>query len=488
MPRHGTESELELTTIERLVALGYAYQHGSELARAPEQVVLLSRLEASLAARYPDLPPAAIAQAAQRFARPEGVDTLRRNLAFHELLRRGIDDLRVEHPPRAAGEPSRVEHRHVYAVDWEHPERNELLVVNQLAIKGRNDRRPDLVVYVNGLPLVVFELKNPWEPEATVEGAWNQIQHYRNDVPQLFDTNGFVVVSDQVNTLHGVWSAGREHYAPWKSIDGEHVEATTTGSMKTLVEGLFRPDRLLAYLRDFLLFEVVADRITKKGAKYHQFFAVRRAVELDESVASEGVVDIFAAAGIERADISILDDDFLQTFKDRPLPDLRVQLLEQLVRRELHRTARQNLVQSRSFQALLEETLRKYHNRLIDAAAVIRAMIEIRRGMEAEGRRAEELGLTGEEAAFYDAIVEHAGGIYQHVFLRDLVHDVVQTVKANLKVDWTEAHREDVKAGVQSAVKRVLIARGVKPGDFGRILPFVMRQAEALYRDWPLVA
>ena len=79
-------------------------------------------------------------------------------------------------------------------------------------------------------------------------------------------------------------------------------------------------------------------------------------------------------------------------------------------------------------------------------------------------------------------------GIYQHAFLRALVHDVVQTIEANLKVDWTEAHREDVKAGVQSAVKRVLIARGVKPADFDRIVPFVMRQAEALYRDWPMVA
>lgn len=82
----------------------------------------------------------------------------------------------------------------------------------------------------------------------------------------------------------------------------------------------------------------------------------------------------------------------------------------------------------------------------------------------------------------------NADGVYEDAFLRALVHDVVQTIKANLKVDWTEAHREDVKAGVQSAVKRTLLARGIKPQDFGRILPFVMRQAEALYRDWPMVA
>jgi type I site-specific restriction-modification system R (restriction) subunit len=677
-------------------------------------VVLPGRLRAFLAKRYPDLPAAALDEATRRFSRPEGVDTLRRNLAFHELLRRGIDDLRVERPAAPGGEPARVEHRHVYAVDWEVPDNNELLVVNQLAIKGQNDRRPDLVVYLNGLPVVVFELKNPWEPEATVEGAWNQVQHYRNDVPQLFETTAFAVVSDQVNTLHGVWTAGFEHYAPWKSIDGEHVEATTTGSMKTLVEGLFRPERLLAYLRDFLVFEVVADRVTKKGAKYHQFFAVQRAVErtlaayrtpteprrrraapggrpsgaVDAaeprrhrrrgapqpvrlrrrlrrlladalphalrlgftgtpiSFAGADTVEVFgdyihtydirqseldgttkpifyeprqvklhlgatdldaalaqvatnadagevertkaewtalakAAGAVDR--VGTLARDLLEHFHNRSeklvgkamvvcmtrencvrlydaLTDLpgcpevkvvmtgdltadpaawskaghittkttreaikermkdvdalsrafllvrhlddcrpyadevaffqmvRKQLLEQLVRRELGRAARQNLVKAKSFQALLEETLRKYHNRLIDAAAVIRELIAIRRGMEAEGKRAADLGLSDEEVAFYDAIVENAAGIYEHAFLRELVHDVVKAIRANLKVDWTEAHREDVRAGVQSAVKRTLVARGIKPQDFGRIVPFVMRQAEALYRDWPLVA
>lgn len=1014
MPRRGTESEFELTTIDRLELLDYEYVHGIELERpGKEEVVLRDRLRGALEERYGDLPADALDEAVRLFSRPEGVDTLRRNKAFQQILRNGVE-LPYER------EDGTRDFRHVYAIDWEKPEKNDFLVVNQLSIQGQNDRRPDLVVYVNGLPLVLFELKSPRDEYVNVDGAFNQVRHYAEDIPQLFDYNALVVLSDQTETLHGVWTAPREHFSPWKSIDGEKVEATTTGSMKTLIEGLFTPERLLSYLRDFIVFDVAGDKITKMGAKYHQFFAVQKAVDrtleayatpderrigviwhttgsgkslsmvflvgilrrqielenptfvvqvdrsdldnqlhdrfvacrslvgtvkqadstddlrsilqteggevvfttiekfrlkkdedgveevehpvlstrrnviviadeahrsqygftggyarylaealpgalrlgftgtpisfsgadtvevfghyihtydirqsqldgatvpiyyearqvklrltqedidaaleeisegadpedvdrkkgrwaalahaagsegrlntlardllehfrsrtetiegkamvvcmtrancvglydaltalpecpevrvvmtgnlaedppewseaghittkrqrnavkqrmldtedpleivivcdmwltgtdipclhtlyvdkpmkghniiqaisrvnrtfrdkphgvvvdyigigdelraatatysqgggkgvvaesvseeakpvffetlhevrgilpqnvddwgnwrqlsridfedrctlvygyltesvgrrehfleaehklskafllvkhrddcrphadevaffqqvrkqlwktkgkrpfrdldhavrdlLDDSIESEGVVDIFAAAGIERADISILDDEFLQTFKDQPQQNLRLKLLEQLVRDELKRRERQNLAQSKSFQELLENTLQKYHNRLIDAAAVIQAMVQIREGLEAQEQRAEELGLEEEEVAFYDAIAKNLGGIYDHAFLRPLVHDVVQAVKSNLKVDWTESHREDVKAGVRFAVKRVLTKNGIEPDDFGKVLPFVMKQAEETWKDWGLAA
>ena len=114
-------------------------------------------------------------------------------------------------------------------------------------------------------------------------------------------------------------------------------------------------------------------------------------------------------------------------------------------------------------------------------------MIEIRQGFDTLDQRAAALGLE-EELAFYDAVVDNLEGIYDHAFLVPLIHDVVQTIKRNLKVEWTEGHREDVKAGVRGAVKRVLIRKGVKPADFDRIVPFVMEQAEAAYREWPLIA
>jgi type I restriction enzyme R subunit len=1016
MPHRGTETEFELTTIERLEQQGYVHRHGEDLERPREEVVLLDSLRESLRRRYPDLPEAAIEEAVRVFSRPDGVDTLRRNLAFHLALARGVE-LAVELPD------GRSEHRHIYAIDWDEPGNNEFLVVNQLSVHGQNDRRPDIVIYVNGLPLALFELKNPYDEHPTVDDALNQIAHYRHDIPQIFEFNAVAVVSDGVTTLHGMWTADAEWFAPWKSIDGFTMEANTTGSMKTLVEGLFQKDRLLAYVRDFIVFETANDRIVKKGAKYHQFFAVRVAAQkaidacqpeadkrigviwhttgsgkslsmlylvallrrepslnnptfviqvdrndlddqlhdqfvaarslvgdvkhaatvddlrtmvqteggeiifttiekfrlkkdanggeeiehpvlstrsniiiiadeahrsqygflkgyarylaealpsarrigftgtpvsfssadtidvfgelihwydikqseedkatvpiyyeprqaklhlgrddidaalqeilqgrpdeeltdverkkgrwaalaaaagakerveevaqdllshfqqrtdtlfgkamvvcmtrencvrlydaltalpgcpdvkivmtgdltkdppewseaghittkaqrdavkqrmidpddplkivivcdmwltgtdipclhtlyidkpmkghnviqaisrvnrvfrdkphglvvdyigigddlreatneytrgrgrgepttdvseqavpvffecleevrrllpegveygawrrlsrieledryamvfgvltddeelrdhflqaelrlsrayllvkhrdecrpcadeiifyqrvrkqivksmtgrrpkrdlekavrdlVDDSVESEGVVDIFRIAGIERADISILDDNFLQTFKDKPLENLRLKLLEKLVRDEIQRRERRNLAQAKSFKELLEKTLQKYHNRLIDAAAVIRAMIQIRNDIDAADQRAAALGLSEEELAFYDAVAENYGDVYGAELLRDVIHDVVQTIKRTIKVDWTEPHREDVKATVRAAVKRVLRTKGVKAEDFDALLSHIMGQAEALYGDWPMAA
>ncbi len=137
---------------------------------------------------------------------------------------------------------------------------------------------------------------------------------------------------------------------------------------------------------------------------------------------------------------------------------------------------------------LLEQTLRNYHNRLIDAAAVIQAMIRIRQDIQADNRRAAELGLNEEELAFYDAVAEKYDDIYGKEFLRALINDVVQSIRRNLKVEWTAPHREDVKAEVRAAVKRVLRQRKVKPEDFDVFLTHIMSQAEALYAEYPIAA
>ncbi len=282
MPSHrGTETDFELTTIERLEGQGYTHLLGLELDRPHDEVVLRDVLRGNLAGRYPTLSVAALDEAVARIARPEGVDTLHRNRAFQRLLTKGLE-LPVEYPD------GRREVVHVWPIDWQRPGATAFHVVNQLPVHGRNDRRPDVLIYVNGLPLALFELKNPWSPAPTVEEAWNQIQHYTHEVPQLFDYNTLCVVSDGVHTHHGMWTAGLEWYAAWKSIDGQAVEPGTTASMKTLVQGLFPPDRLLQYVRDFVLFEVANEKITKKGAKYHQFFAVLVAAERALAAACPG--------------------------------------------------------------------------------------------------------------------------------------------------------------------------------------------------------
>jgi type I restriction enzyme R subunit len=222
----------------------------------------------------------------------------------------------------------------------------------------------------------------------------------------------------------------------------------------------------------------------KKGHELDK--AVRDLV--DDSVESEGVVDIFAAAGLEKADISIIDDRFLMTFKDKPHEDLRLKLLNKLLHDAIHQHQRRNIAKAKSFRQMLEETLRKYHNRLIDAAAVVKAMLEIKKDMDTDQKRAEELHLEDDELAFYDAVAENYATLYDQQC--DLIHDVVVTVKKNLKVDWTEPHREDVKAAVRAAVKRVLRRRGVKEEDFEPFMVRIMEHAEALYGDnyWVMTA
>jgi type I restriction enzyme R subunit len=249
-------------------------------------------------------------------------------------------------------------------------------------------------------------------------------------------------------------------------------------------------DECRAHVDEVIFCQQVRKQIVKALPGRRPDRNVERAVRdlVDASVESDGVVDIFRAAGVELADISILDDRFLQTFKDRPHENLRLKLLEKLVRDELDRRRARNLAKDRSFRELLEKTLQKYHNRLIDAAAVVKAMIEIRRELEADARRAEELGLEPEEVAFYDAVAASRESVYEPGFLRDVVHDVVQTVKARLKVDWTLPHRDAVKAEVRAAVRRVLYRRGVRQEDLEALVDAVMGQAEAMYRDWPRAA
>lgn len=277
MPAIATESNFELATIQRLQRLGYRYQYGSEIDRPLHTVVLAEPLRAYLRRRYPHLPPDAIEHAIQVVSAPEGATLDRRNMAFQEWLRGGYT-LRYE-----IGREQKFEH--LYFLNFEQPELNDFLAVNQFTVQGGtpdapgNTRRADLVVFVNGLPLALFELKNPWDEYADVAGAYNQIGHYTVDIPQLFVHNALCIVSDGTTTLHGMYSAGFEWFAPWRSIDGIHIEPDTTASMKSLIEGLFAKDRFLDYVRNYIVHEVVNEVITKKGAKYHQYFAVRFAVQ-----------------------------------------------------------------------------------------------------------------------------------------------------------------------------------------------------------------
>jgi type I restriction enzyme R subunit len=245
-----------------------------------------------------------------------------------------------------------------------------------------------------------------------------------------------------------------------------------------------------AFADEIIFYQRVRKQIGKAAPGNRKVRQLEEAVRdlVDDSVESSGVVDIFKVAGLPKADISILDDHFLQTFKDRPYENLRLKLLEQLLQDELRQREKNNLAKYRSFREMLEATLQRYHNRLIDAAAVIRVMLKIREEELREQQRASELNLAPEELAFYDAVADNLAKIYDQQFLTGLIHDVVQTVRRNLKVDWTEPHRDAVRAEVRAAVRRVLRTREVRREHFDFLIERIMEQAAALYADWPLAA
>lgn len=211
---------------------------------------------------------------------------------------------------------------------------------------------------------------------------------------------------------------------------------------------------------------------------------------LDESITAQPAVDIFAVAGLDRPDISILDDQFLAGFKQQENQDLQVRLLARLMQDDLEARRRQNVARYRSFKQMLDEAIARYNNGSIQAADVVATMVEMRRKQLEDARRKAELGLNDEELAFYDVVAHGApdGIPTDNEWIAGLVREVVVAVRDNVKVDWTKAHRRDVYASVQSAVSRVLRRRRLKGEQFQFMLKRLMQQAEANYEDWPLAA
>jgi type I restriction enzyme R subunit len=266
-----TESDLEEATIEWFRELGYGYTHGSEIERPLKKVVLEDRFRAFLSNTYPNIPNDKIEETVKEFISNDGIDLDHRNRDFHLKMSKGIDVSWKEKDGTELG-------CHVYPIDYEEIANNEFLVVNQFTIEGKNTRRPDVIIFINGIPIVVIELKDMFNPETTVEDAYNQIQHYKQDIPLLFEYNAITVISDGQESLHGTHSSTREWFTPWKSIDGR-TTIEDGFELYSLIKGLFPKERLLKYLKYFIFHEDHNGTLIKKSAKYHQFFGVGFAVE-----------------------------------------------------------------------------------------------------------------------------------------------------------------------------------------------------------------
>ena len=275
-----TEGIVEEACLGYFAALGYQTLFGPEIG--PEgvaqersdwrDVALVGRLRAAVVKLNPSLPSGAVDEVVARVLRPESQNALAENLRVHKLLTEGV-------PVEYRHESGEIRHALAWLVDFDDPANNDWLAVNQFTVveAGKN-RRPDVVVFVNGLPLGLIELKNPGDENATLKGAWNQIQTYRKDIPSIFTPNVVCVASDGLGAVMGSFSGGFEHYAPWKTIDGRKV-VTDKPQLEVMIRGVFEPARFLDLLRFFVVHSEEPDGLVKRVAKYHQYWAVNAAVE-----------------------------------------------------------------------------------------------------------------------------------------------------------------------------------------------------------------
>ena len=276
-----TESDVENATLEWLSELGYAVLHGPDISPeglTPERtaysdVVLMGRLTQAVDRLNPHIPSETRRDALKKVVAAETPSLLEENRHLHRAVVEGID---VEF----YAEDGTIRGGKVHLVDFDDPSANDWLAVNQFTvIENGNNRRPDVVTFVNGLPLGVVELKNPGDETATLKGAYNQLQTYKKEIPTLFRTNAVLLTSDGLRARIGSLTAKIERFMPWRTTDGAKVASKSKPELGTAIEGVFEQNRFLALVRDFTVFEDTGSGIAKIIAGYHQFHAVRHAVE-----------------------------------------------------------------------------------------------------------------------------------------------------------------------------------------------------------------
>jgi type I restriction enzyme R subunit len=309
-----TESQVEEAALYYLEQLGYTILNGPTIA--PEEpaverdsyseVVLTQRLRSALSRINPHIPPDAIDEALRQVIRSESQNLVENNRRFHRFLTDGV--------PVAYQDGDRTIYDQVWLIDFQQPNHNDWLAVNQFTVHENNHRRPDIVLFLNGLPIAVIELKNAADENADIDQAFNQLQTYKHDIPSLFTYNQGLVISDGLNAQVGTLTAGRNRFMPWRNppavragfkpaltpipapipapipiaadVGGTYPSTVRAGfkpaptnPLETLLNGIFHPYRHLDLIRYFTVFESDGETLTKKMAGYHQYYAVNKAVE-----------------------------------------------------------------------------------------------------------------------------------------------------------------------------------------------------------------
>jgi type I restriction enzyme, R subunit len=291
------EALVEAAALEWFAELGYGVAHGlapdverqDAERRGYGDVVLVERLRAAIARLNPAIPAEARDQALRGVLRAEGPGLVAQNHRFHDMLADGVD---VEYARPGGG----IAGDKVWLADFQQPDRNDWLVANQVTvIEHGHERRPDILVYLNGLPVALIELKNPLDEKATMQGAFNQLQTYKSELPSLFPCNQVLVISDGREARAGTLTANWERFMPWKTIDGAGLAPSSMWELEVLIKGIFERGRFLDLIRHFIVFESDGATVNKKLAAYHQFHAVNKAVA--------ATVEAAAPSGDKRAGV-----------------------------------------------------------------------------------------------------------------------------------------------------------------------------------------
>jgi type I restriction enzyme, R subunit len=285
-----TENTIESFAIELLDKLGYEYIYAPDIAHDgvnPErdsyaQVLLLNRLQTAVKRINHSIPADAQAEAIKEIQRIASPELLTNNETFHRLLTEGIPvSKRVDGDDRGD---------RVWLIDFKNPHNNDFVVANQFTIiENGNNKRPDVILFVNGIPLVLIELKNATDENTTINSAFKQVETYKAIIPSLFTYNGFVLISDGLEAKAGSISAGLSRFMAWKTADGKVEASHLVSQLETLIQGMLNKETLLDLIRHFIVFEkskredsdtgITTISTVKKLAAYHQYYAVNRAVE-----------------------------------------------------------------------------------------------------------------------------------------------------------------------------------------------------------------
>ena len=281
------ENTLEQAIISDLQDKGYEYIFGPDIDRDYHEVILRDAFDAALFRINAGITASMIEETYKTIKNLGLLKLEDINAAFHKYLIEGVPV-----PYKKDGENRTFT---VKLVDFEYPENNDFKVINQFTVIDVKQKRPDILIFINGIPMVLFELKNTTKADTTIENAYNQIKNYQLDMPTLFAYNAFNVISDGLDTKMGTITANFNRYMAWKSEDGKTKTDGAMNFFTVMLNGVFPKERLLDIIRNFIVFQNIKGKTVKIIAAYHQYYAVKKAVErtkksLDEETGKVGVV------------------------------------------------------------------------------------------------------------------------------------------------------------------------------------------------------